>query len=101
MKTAEKLRTSTPATGPKVVPLSLSSSWKIEAAHLDRLAIVYVRQSSHRQVMENRESTVRQYGFAEQAVAFGWPDDRIVTIDEDQGKSGRTTEGRNGFQHLV
>ena len=51
--------------------------------------------------MENRESTERQYAFAEQAVAFGWPRDRVLTIDEDLGKSGRTTEGRDGFQHLV
>jgi hypothetical protein len=79
------------------MPLSLSSSSKIEPAHLDRLAIVYVRQSSPRQVLEHRESTARQYGFAEQAVAFGWPRDRIVTIDEDLGKSGRTTEAATGF----
>lgn len=103
MKTADKDRTaaSVPVPRPKTVPLAMSSSSKIEATHLDRLAIVYVRQSSPRQVMENRESTERQYGFAEQAVAFGWPRDRVVTIDEDLGKSGRTTDGRDGFQHLV
>jgi DNA invertase Pin-like site-specific DNA recombinase len=103
MKTADKPRTaaSVPVPRPKIVPLAMSSSSKIEATHLDRLAIVYVRQSSPRQVMENRESTERQYGFAEQAVAFGWPRDRVVTIDEDLGKSGRTTDGRDGFQHLV
>jgi hypothetical protein len=99
MKAAERSRSVpiAPAPTTKVVPLSLSSSSKIEPAHLDRLAIVYVRQSSPRQVLEHRESTARQYGVAEQAVAFGWPRDRIVTIDEDLGKSGRTTEGRNGF----
>lgn len=69
--------------------------------HFDRLAIVYVRQSSPKQVLENRESTERQYSFAEQAVAFGWPRDRVLTIDEDLGKSARTTEGRDGFHHLV
>ena len=47
--------------------------------------------------MENRESTERQYAFAEQAVAFGWPRDRVLTIDEDLGKSGRTTEGAMAF----
>ena len=94
MKTAEKLRSKTPVLAPShnAAPLALSSSSKIVATHLDRLAIVYVRQSSPRQVLENRESTERQYGFAEQAVAFGWPRDRVVTIDEDLGKSGRTTE---------
>ena len=77
------------------------SSSKIQPAHLDRLAVVYVRQSSPKQVLENRESTARQYAFADQAVALGWPRERIVTIDEDLGKSGRTAEGRSGFQRLA
>jgi DNA invertase Pin-like site-specific DNA recombinase len=50
---------------------------------------------------ENRESTARQYAFAEQAVALGWPRQRVVVIDEDLGKSGRTAEGRSGFQRLI
>src|SRR5438132_5523782 len=104
MKTAEKPRNeATPprARRPEVVSLALSPTSKITSAHLDRLAIVYVRLSSPRQLRDNRESTDRQYGFAEQAVAFGWPPDRVLTIDEDLGKSGRTTEGRDGFQQLV
>ena len=103
MKTAEKPRSSMPVVAPRpqVVPLALSPTSKIMPAHLNRMAIVYVRQSSQKQILENRESTERQHGFAEQAVAFGWPRDRVLTIDEDLGKSGRTTEGRDGFQHLV
>ena len=84
MKTIEKPQS---AGGIHAVPLALSHSSKIMPTHLDRLAIVYVRQSSPKQVMENRESTERQYSFAEQAVAFGWPRDRVLTIDEDLGKS--------------
>lgn len=99
MKTAE---VQSPASRrAEVVSLSLSPTSKITPSHLERLAIVYVRQSSQKQVRDNRESTERQYAFAEQAVAFGWPRDRVLTIDEDLGKSGRTTEGRNGFQRLV
>ena len=79
----------------------LATSFKVKACHLERVAIVYVRQSSQKQVMENRESAARQYDFAEQAVALGWPRDRVLTIDEDQGKSGRTAEGRSGFQRLI
>ena len=102
MKTAEKTRSATPVlANSQARPCALAPSPKITTAHLDRLAVVYVRQSSPKQVLENRESTERQYGFAEQAVAFGWPRDRVLTIDEDLGKSGRTTEGRNGFQRLV
>jgi DNA invertase Pin-like site-specific DNA recombinase len=76
-------------------------SSKILATHLERLAVVYIRQSSPQQVLENRESTARQYAFAEHAVALGWPRDRVLIIDEDLGKSGRTAEGRSGFQRLV
>ena len=53
-------------------------SSKIRSAHLEKLAIVYVRQSSPQQVLENRESTARQYAFAEHAVALGWPRDRVL-----------------------
>jgi DNA invertase Pin-like site-specific DNA recombinase len=84
-----------------VAPIALLRSAKITPAHLEELSIVYVRQSSPQQVLKNRESTDRQYNFAEQAVAFGWPRDRVLTIDEDLGKSGRTAEGRHGFQRLV
>ena len=74
---------------------------KIESAHLEKLAVVYVRQSSPKQVLENRESTARQYAFADEAVALGWPRERVLIIDEDLGKSARTVEGRSGFQRLV
>jgi DNA invertase Pin-like site-specific DNA recombinase len=74
---------------------------KIQPWHLDRLAVVYVRQSSVQQVLENRESTERQYALVDRAVACGWPKDRVLVIDEDQGKSGSTSEGRLGFQRLL
>ncbi len=76
-------------------------SSKILSAHQEKLAVVYIRQSSPQQVMENRESTARQYAFAEHAEALGWPRDRVLIIDEDLGKSGRTADGRDGFQRLV
>ena len=59
---------------------------KVTAGHLQRLAYLYVRQSSLRQVMENTESTVRQYALRERAVALGWPRERIVVVDGDQGQ---------------
>lgn len=86
---------------PDALSLAISSSPKILPMHREKLAIVYVRQSSPQQVLENRESTARQYAFADEAVALGWPRDRVLTIDEDLGKSGRTTEGRSGFQRLI
>jgi DNA invertase Pin-like site-specific DNA recombinase len=82
-------------------PAGLSRSAKIQLWHLDRLAVVYVRQSTPQQVAENRESTDRQYALAQRAVELGWPPDRILVIDDDQGKSGTTAEGRLGFQRLL
>ncbi len=66
-----------------------------------RLAIVYVRQSTQQQVLEHRESTARQYALADRAVALGWPTAAVQVIDEDQGHSGSSAEGRSGFQRLL
>ena len=74
---------------------------KITDGHWQRLAIVYVRQSTQRQVLEHRESTARQYALADRAVALGWPAAAVVVIDEDQGHSGSSAEGRSGFQRLL
>ena len=74
---------------------------KIESRHLARKAYVYVRQSTMAQVERNVESRERQYELAERAVALGWPAGEVVVIDEDQGRSGKSADGRNGFQGLV
>jgi DNA invertase Pin-like site-specific DNA recombinase len=74
---------------------------KIQAWHLDRLAVVYVRQSTPQQVNDNTESTQRQYALARRAGELGWRADRILVIDEDQGRSGASAEGRPGFQRLL
>ena len=74
---------------------------KILDLHLDRLAIVYVRQSDPQQVLNHRESRERQYALADHAVALGWPRDRVMVIDDDQGQSGRTADQRGGFQRLL
>ena len=73
---------------------------KVKASHLKRTAYLYVRQSSLRQVFENTESTQRQYGLREQAVALGWPLERIIVIDSDLGLSGASSD-REGFRRLV
>lgn len=74
---------------------------KVTVAHLQRDAFLYVRQSSLRQVLENTESTQRQYALRERAVALGWPLERIHVIDTDLGRSGAEAAGRVGFQFLV
>ncbi|MEA3275397.1 MAG: recombinase family protein [Pseudomonadota bacterium] len=74
---------------------------KIQACHLDRLAVVYVRQSTMQQVDRHQESTRLQYALVDRAIELGWPQPRVMVIDEDLGRSGSTAEGRPGFQRLV
>lgn len=76
-------------------------SEKVLAHHLERLAVVYVRQSTLQQVQKNKESTRLQYNLVHRAKALGWPASQILVIDEDLGKSAATAEGRSGFQRLV
>lgn len=76
-------------------------SEKILPKHYERLAVVYVRQSTAQQVAQHQESTRLQYGLRSRAITLGWPEDRVLVIDDDQGKSGATAEGRLGFQRLV
>src|SRR4051812_31943399 len=82
-------------------PLEPPASHKLKPWHLDRAAVVYVRQSSPQQVQENRESTARQYALADYARLLGWPAERVLVIDEDQGQSGARADNRSGYQRLL
>jgi DNA invertase Pin-like site-specific DNA recombinase len=77
------------------------SSDNITARHLDRLAVVYVRQATMQQVLDHQASPRLQYGLGQRAMAWGWSEARVLVIDEDLGQSGATAEGRQGFQRLV
>jgi DNA invertase Pin-like site-specific DNA recombinase len=79
----------------------MSTSDVIQPAHLGRLAIVYVRQSSPNQALMNQESLRLQYDLRHRASAAGWGAGQVRVIDTDLGRSGRTTQGRPGFQELV
>ncbi len=76
-------------------------SHKITPRHLRRQAYLYIRQSTLRQVVENTESTERQYALRQRAVALGWPIEQVVVIDRDLGQSGASAADREGFQQLV
>jgi DNA invertase Pin-like site-specific DNA recombinase len=80
---------------------SLGPSSKIESWHHERLAVVYVRQSTAQQVLLHAESTRLPYGLVSRAQAYGWASQRILVIDDDLGKSGTTAAGRAGFERLV
>lgn len=90
MSTANNLPASSHAFGHKIRP-----------RHLDRLAMVYVRQSTPHQVAENRESADLQYQLRQRAVELGWLDTRVLVIDDDQGCSGQSIDNRPGFQRLL
>jgi DNA invertase Pin-like site-specific DNA recombinase len=79
----------------------MTAASKISAGHLERLAVVYVRQSSIAQVRDNTESTARQYALVKEAARLGWDGSRISVIDADLGISGRTASARAGFKELV
>jgi DNA invertase Pin-like site-specific DNA recombinase len=74
---------------------------KIRPEHQEKLAVVYIRQSTAHQVLEHGESRVRQYALTDYATRLGWARERVVVIDEDQGQSGQHAEGRQGFQRLL
>jgi DNA invertase Pin-like site-specific DNA recombinase len=79
----------------------MPSSTERGRQHTVEETYLYVRQSSMRQVLENTESTKRQYQLRERALALGWLSEQIRVIDCDQGRSGVSDAGRGGFQQLV
>jgi DNA invertase Pin-like site-specific DNA recombinase len=79
---------------------TFSSAEKIKIEHTKKNAYLYVRQSTIRQVIENTESTKRQYALKQKAISLGWSVEQIIIIDSDLGKSGAETD-REGFRHLV
>ena len=74
---------------------------KIRPEHRDRLAVVYVRQSSRQQVLEHSESTRLQYALLDRAVGLGWARSRVLVIDDDLGRSAATADSRPGFARVV
>jgi DNA invertase Pin-like site-specific DNA recombinase len=74
---------------------------KISEQHQRKPAFIYVRQSTLAQVLHHRESTERQYALREKALALGWPETAIRTLDRDLGMSGAQVTGREDFKTLV
>jgi DNA invertase Pin-like site-specific DNA recombinase len=84
-----------------MISVQATALHKVTAEHLQRQAMLYVRQSTLHQVLENTESTARQYALRERAIALGWKTEQIVVIDQDLGQSGASAADREGFQQLV
>jgi DNA invertase Pin-like site-specific DNA recombinase len=79
----------------------MNGSAKIQPTHRERTAVVYLRQSSPKQVRHNRESSVNQRALRDRLLGLGWGKDQVLVIDEDQGLSAKHASGREGFQRLV
>ena len=79
----------------------LTTPPKLRETHLQRQALIYIRQSTLIQVRDHTGSTARQYQLVDRARDLGWPPDRICVIDQDQGRSGASSVGREGFEQLV
>ncbi|MBD3251541.1 resolvase, partial [Candidatus Uhrbacteria bacterium] len=77
------------------------SRTKIRADHLEKRALIYIRQSTLTQVKENVGSKARQYDLVQRAQDLGWGSEQVVVVDQDQGRSGASATGRNGFQQLI
>jgi DNA invertase Pin-like site-specific DNA recombinase len=82
-------------------PVTPSAHSKVQRHHQERVAVVYVRQSTPQQVTRHPESTRLQYGLVDRALMLGWERSQVQVIDDDLGKSGATAQGRAGFQRLV
>jgi DNA invertase Pin-like site-specific DNA recombinase len=82
-------------------PLTAALHDKVRPDHRDRLAVVYIRQSTPQQVEHHQESARLQYALVDYAMSLGGPRERILVIDEDQGRSASSSQGRLGFQRLV
>src|SRR5947209_5826594 len=101
MSSLDPTRPSTRPAGPDTCPPGPAPSAKVRDGHVQRNAIVYIRQSTPQQVINNRESTSRQYSLEERATLLGWPPAHIRVVDDDQGKSGQQAADRPGFQYLL
>ena len=74
---------------------------KIQPRYLQRLAVVYVRQSTPAQLRHNRESRQRQRDLKQRACELGWPEERICMLTEEKAKSASATEGRRAYHELA
>lgn len=79
----------------------MNGEHKITRRHRDRLALIYLRQSTAAQVRDHAESTMRQYALADTAVALGWDRSPVLVLDGDLGQSGRSMAARSDFKEVV
>ena len=79
----------------------MNTSELVQPTHVQRQAVVYVRQSTPHQALNHQESLHMQYGLGNRAVELGWTSDDVRVVDSDVGRTGSSVKGRRGFQDLV
>ena len=79
----------------------MTSSGLVQLHHIDRKAVIYIRQSTGHQVLTNVESRKMQHAMREHAQRLGWPDSRIEVVEADTGVSAQSTAGRDGYKNLL
>lgn len=79
----------------------MNTSELVHPSHVQRQAVVYVRQSTPHQALTNQESLQMQYGLGQRALDLGWVPDDVRVVDSDVGRTGSSAKGRRGFQQLV
>lgn len=79
----------------------MNTSELVTIAHLERKAIIYIRQSTPQQVLSNQESLRLQYALKQRAIDLGWRDEAIEIIDADLGLTGASAQQRTGFKEVI
>ncbi|MBX9256210.1 recombinase family protein [Desmonostoc muscorum CCALA 125] len=79
----------------------MTTSELVTLQHLNRKAIIYIRQSTPHQLISNQESLRLQYALRQRAIELGWSDSNIEVIDSDLGTTAATAEQRPGFKEML
>jgi len=79
----------------------MTSSELVQPQHLERKAVIYIRQSSPHQVLTNLESGRMQRAMSEHARRLGWSEESIELVEVDTGTTGKTATGRDGYRDLL
>src|SRR5438445_10856265 len=77
------------------------SQMKITPFHLERKAVIYIRQSSPKQVREHLDSQLTQRALVGRAQSLGWHPERIDVFDGDLGQSAAGAQTRDDFKAVT
>ena len=79
----------------------MSTTTVVQPHHLQRKAVMYIRQSTGHQVLTNTESQQLQHTMRAHARQLGWPEERIEVVETELGRSAQSPERRDGYKALL